>query len=94
MIDCGFSALNKTLDYTRIKFREINKFLEDSCTSFLCKTAQEYGVDVIGFEGYFNKNFLTQNQIDKYNWKELYKNATFEVTSTNHLLSGFLFSKT
>ena len=92
-------SVNENYDFSSEEARqkieaEINKFLEDSCTAFLCKTAQEYGVDVIGFEGYFNKNFLTQNQIDKYNWKELYKNATFEITSTNHLLSGFLFSKT
>lgn len=73
---------------------EINKFLKDSCSAFLYKTSQEYGTDVIGFEGYFNKNFLTQDQINQYNWKELYKNATFEVNTTNHLLSGFLFSKT
>ena len=92
-------SVNENYDFSSEEARqkieaEINKFLEDSCTAFLCKTAQEYGADVIGFEGYFNKNFLTQDQIDKYDWKELYKNATFEVTSTNHLLSGFLFSKT
>lgn len=73
---------------------EINKFIEDSCINFLYKTSQEYNTDIFGFEGYFNKNFLTLDELNKYNWKELYKSATFEVNSTNHLLSGFLFSKT
>ena len=104
-ISCNISVNSKILsanenyDFSteearRIIEAEINKFIEESCTGFLYKTAQEYGTDIVGFEGYFNKNFLTQDQLDKYNWKELYKNATFEVTSSNHLLSGFLFSKT
>ena len=92
-------SANENYDFSTEEARqkieaEINKFLEESCTTFLYKTAQEYGTDVIGFEGYFNKNFLIQDHIDKYDWKELYKNAIFEVKSTNHLLSGFLFSKT
>ena len=73
---------------------EINKFIDDSCTAFLYKTSQDFGSDIIGFKGQFNQNFLTKDSLDKYNWDELYKEADFEVTCTNHLLSGFLFSKT
>lgn len=72
---------------------EINLFLEKSISDFLYKTSKEYNSDIIGFEGYFKKNFLTQNEIDKYNWQELYKNSEFTITAQNQLVSGFLFSK-
>lgn len=72
---------------------EINLFLEKSISDFLYKTSTEYDSDIIGFEGYFKKNFLTQDEIDKYNWQELYKNSEFTVKAQNQLVSGFLFSK-
>lgn len=72
---------------------EINLFLEKSISDFLYKTSTEYNSDIIGFEGYFKKNFLTQDEIDKYNWQELYKNSEFTVKAQNQLISGFLFSK-
>lgn len=72
---------------------EINLFLEKSISDFLYKTSREYNSDIIGFEGYFKKNFLTQDEIDKYNWQELYKNSEFTVKAQNQLISGFLFSK-
>lgn len=92
-------SANKDFDFSTEDARkkieaEINKFIDDSCTAFLYKTSQDFGSDIIGFKGHFNQNFLTQDSLDKYNWDELYKEADFEVTCTNHLLSGFLFSKT
>lgn len=92
-------SANKDFDFSTEDARkkieaEINKFIDDSCTDFLYKTSQDFSSDIIGFKGHFNQNFLTQDSLNKYNWDELYREADFEVTCTNHLLSGFLFSKT
>lgn len=98
-INSKILSANKNFDFSTEDARkqieaEINKFIDQSCTEFLYKTSQEYNSDIIGFKGHFNQNFLTQDKLNQYNWNELYKEATFEVTCTNHLLSGFLFSKT
>lgn len=72
---------------------EINKFLNDSISTFLYKLAIKYECDPVGFEGYFNKNYLTQKELNKYNWQELYPKAEFEIEPQTYLVSGFLFSK-
>jgi len=89
---------NKKYDYSTEESMEeieaeINKFICYYTSEFLYKTSREYDSDIIGFKGYFNRNFLTQDELDKYNWDELYKNAEFEITSETYLKSGFLFSK-
>lgn len=72
---------------------EINKFLTDHISDFLYRTSREYKSDNIGFEGYFKKNFLTQKEIDKFDWNNLYTKAEFEIEPITYLVSGFLFSK-
>ncbi len=72
---------------------EINSFLDQHITAFLYQTSQEYKSDIVGFEGYFKRNFLTQDELDKYNWEEIYQKAEFNVKTENYLKSGFLFSK-
>lgn len=72
---------------------EINKFLEDNISAFLYKTSQEYNSDIIGFEGYFRKNYLTEDELNQYKWDELYSKSEFEVNSTSYIRSGFLFLK-
>ncbi len=72
---------------------EINKFLNDSISNFVYKLATKYECDPIGFEGYFNRNYLTQKELNKFNWEELYPKANFEIQPETYLVSGFLFSK-
>lgn len=72
---------------------EINKFLTDHISDFLYRTSREYKSDNVGFEGYFKKNFLTQKEIDKFDWNNLYTKAEFEIEPITYLVSGFLFSK-
>lgn len=72
---------------------EINKFLNESISNFLYKLATKYECDPVGFEGYFNKNYLTQKELNQYNWQELYKKSNFEIQPETYLVSGFLFSK-
>lgn len=72
---------------------EINKFLENYISEFLYKISREYQTDIIGFEGYFNKNFLTQEELNQYNWNELYTKSEFTIDAKSYLISAFLFSK-
>jgi len=91
-------SANKNYDYSTEEAKreieaEINKFLSDACLDFLNRTSKEYQSDIVGFQGYFNKNYLTQDELNKHNWNELYPKAEFEIKPTNYLISGFLFSK-
>lgn len=72
---------------------EINKFLEDNISNFLYRTSEEYKSDIIGFQGYFKRNFLTQDELDKYNWEKLYPETKFQIQTTTYLDLGSLFSK-
>lgn len=103
-IECNVSvsskvlSANKNYDFSKEENlkeieAEINKFLENAIYNFLSKTTQEYDSDIIGFEGYFKRNYLTQNMIDKHDWQKIYKNSEFSIKSQNQLVSGFLFSK-
>ena len=51
-----------------------------------------YQSDIIGFQGQFNKNYLTQDELDKHNWNELYPKAEFEIKPTNYLITGKVYN--
>lgn len=89
---------SKNYDYSteeslRVIESEIEKFLEQNIQNFLYKTSREYNSDIVGFEGFFRKNFLTQDELSKYDWNELYPKTEFDIKSQTYLKSGFLFSK-
>ncbi len=89
---------NKNFDYSTENSlkeieSEINKFLTQNITAFLYQTSREYKSDIIGFEGFFKRNFLTEDELNKYDWEKLYEKAEFKVETENYLKSGFLFSK-
>ena len=52
---------------------------EKAVGKFLYKTAQSYNVDICGFGGYAKRSFLTNQEFEKYKWKEKYKDAAFDV---------------
>lgn len=72
---------------------EINKFIKDNVTQFLYKTSKEFNSDIVGFQGYFNKNYLTKQDLNKYNWDELYSKSEFEIEATSYLKAGFLYAR-
>lgn len=72
---------------------EINKYLQTNILNFLYKTSLEYNSDIIGFKGYFRKNFLVEDDFSKYNWDELYPKISFNVESQTFLDFGSLFLK-
>ena len=89
---------SKNYDYSteeslRVIEAEIEKFLNQNIQNFLYKTSREYNSDIVGFEGFFRKNFLTQDELSKYDWNELYPKTEFNINSQTYLKSGFLFSK-
>lgn len=97
-VNSAILSASKNYDFSTENSRkeieaEINKFLKESFSTFLNKTSKEYNSDIIGFKGYFNKNYLTQDELNNYNWNTLYPKAEFEINVTNYLTSGFLFSK-
>ena len=97
-VDAKLLTASKTLDLTDEQIQhtleaEINNFLTQNTLNLLYKTSTEYKSDIIGFKGYFNKNYLTQDELNKYNWEELYPKAEFKVNAKTYLDYGSLFSK-
>ena len=97
-VDAKLLSATKTIDLSDEKTQnmvkaEINTFLEQHISEFSYKTSREYQSDIVGFKGYFNKNFLTQDEIDKYNWDELYPKSKFVIKPITYLDYGSLFSK-
>ena len=97
-VEAKLLTANKNIDITQVKTQEqitseINKFLQEHILDLLYKTSLEYQSDIIGFKGYFNRNFLTQDELDKYNWDKLYPKAEFYVEANTFLDHGSLFSK-
>ena len=72
---------------------EINKFLEEHMLQLLYKTSKEYNSDIVGFKGFFRKNFLTEEELNKYNWDELFPQIEYRLNINAHLDYGSLFSK-
>lgn len=61
-------------EFTREASDDVKKAIEE----FLSKT-KEIKSDIVGFGSYAKRNFLTNADFDKYNWKEKYPNSIIDV---------------
>ena len=78
-----FESSNSTTSYLQKENAEIlKKSLEDEIKKrleqYFLKT-KEFNADIAGIGQYAKKNYLTFEEFEKQNWKEIYKNAVFEV---------------
>ena len=57
-----------------------SKYIKDFSMEFLKRTTDEFNSDIIGFGKQAKKLFLTNEEYEKFNWNEAYKNAEFDCT--------------
>ena len=56
-----------------------SQYIKEACEKFLNKSRDEYNSDIFAFAKKAKQNFLNYDDFNSYNWKEKYKNCTFEV---------------
>lgn len=94
-LSARLSSMIEGLNYTDSKALEhikqmTEEHLKKEILDYLNKTAKEYKVDITGFYNIAKKNFLTQQDLDNYNWKEKYPNAEFNVDIDANVISSLL----
>ncbi|MEG1008903.1 MAG: Ger(x)C family spore germination C-terminal domain-containing protein [Clostridia bacterium] len=57
---------------------EIKEYIEKNLNNYLNKTCKEYNADINKFYETIKYKFLTVKEIEKYDWKNKYKNAKIE----------------
>lgn len=73
---------------------EISGDIKTALEKFLQKTSRELGTDILGFGGYAKKSFSDYGEFEKYNWREKYKKAEFDVeVSFNIRRTGLIIKK-
>ena len=71
-----------------------NDYLKSKLLSYLYKTSKNFKSDINNFGNYALSSFLTTKDFEKFNWKENYKNAVFEVSIDSDIKSSLLLTKT
>ena len=57
-----------------------SQYIKDFSMEFLNRTTKEFNSDIIGFGKQAKKLFLTNEEFEKFDWNEAYKNAEFDCT--------------
>ena len=57
---------------------------------YLYKTSKEYNSDIECFYKIAKKEFLTNTNLDNYNWEEKYKNAEFKIEFNDDIITNLL----
>jgi len=83
-------------ELTNEKITKIEKaaenYLNEQISSYLYKTAKEFGSDISGIGKYALTTFKTSSEFKDYNWLDKYTNCFFKVHCTANIKSAFLLS--
>ncbi|MBQ9280387.1 MAG: Ger(x)C family spore germination protein [Clostridia bacterium] len=97
-IDAHLEAYSSNTDYldkenAALLKKEVEEELERRLKEYLEKTVA-LGSDIAGIGRYAKVNYLTYEEFEKINWKEIYPNATFDVHVDVELsISKIIFHK-
>lgn len=83
------------LDFSKSEtLNKLNESLKNYLTlqikTYLNKTSKEYKADINDFYRIAKKNFLTLTDYKKYNWKNKYENAEFNIDINSRVISSLL----
>ena len=89
------SSMTQGLNYTDSQTLEsikeaTEKHLEKEISDYLYKTSKEFKADISNFYAIAKRNFLTQEDLDNYNWEEKYPSAEFNVNVYADVISSLL----
>lgn len=97
-LHANIKTSGKNFDYTKndnieIASKYAEKFMENITLNYLYKLSREYNSDVLEFQRNLSKHCLTNEELQKYNFKEVFKDAYFKVNMNLQIESTNLFSK-
>lgn len=68
----------------------LKQYLGNKILDYLYKTSKEYNSDIECFYKIAKKEFLTNTDLDNYNWEEKYKNAEFNIEFNDDIITNLL----
>lgn len=97
-ITANIESSGKNFDYTkseniRIIEEETKKYLTGLLENYLYKLSREYNSDILKFKNIYTKKCLTNQDLDKVHFDEIYKDSVFKVNVDVQISSTHLFEK-
>lgn len=94
----SINSSGEAFDYTlpeniALVEKAANKYLETLIKEYLYTISKEYNSDVVGFGGILASKFLTNDEYDKIEWNDVFKDSFFKVDVDTHITSSHLFNK-
>lgn len=88
----------KDFNYTTVENIEIienalSKYLENIISNYLYTISKDYQADVLDFQSLLSKSTLTNQELENYHWKDIYKDSYFKVIVNTNINSTHLFDK-
>ena len=72
--------------------QKAHRYLKEQIENYLEKTTKKFNSDIAGFIDHATKNFLTQKDLENYDWSSKYENSNFNVDVKVDVMSSLLFS--
>lgn len=81
---CNLQSISDGFEYESIESitileNAINSYLEENTLNFLYKISHEYNLDILNCKKKLSSKFLTLEEFNKINWKEIYPHSYFKV---------------
>ena len=90
----SFNNTEKKFDQNIIYQMEAksNEYITNQMYNYLYKTSKEFRSDISGIGTNASINFLTQQELDNYNWLKNYENCIFKVNVETSIKSGYFLT--
>lgn len=88
----------KNFDYTsteniKLVEEQTKKYLENLISNYLYKLSKDYDSDIFNFQSMYSKKCLTNQELEKIHFDEVYKDSFFDINVDVEISSTHLFNK-
>lgn len=97
-IDSKISNILNNVDYTsddtlNAISNEVSIRINEQISKYLNRCAKELDVDLNNFYRFAKRNFLTNDDWNNYDWKNKFKNSTFNINIQNEIIPNLIISR-
>lgn len=97
-VDSKISNILNNVDYTSDEVlnaisEEASIRLEEQILKYLNRCTKELNTDLNNFYRFAKMNFLTNDDWNNYNWKDKFKNSTFNINIQNEIIPNLIISR-
>ena len=97
-IDSKISNILDDVDYTsddtlNAISKEVCIRIEEQISKYLNRCSKELDTDLNNFYRFAKKNFLTNDDWNNYNWKDKFKNSSFNINIENEIIPNLIISR-